>query len=1269
MRLQPFLLSIFVMAIQGIVVQSQTSFPPLRTILKSDVWMFDFSPDGQFIAIGSEGSGEIFETETGAPVRTFTGQHRFMRYLPHGRQIAMMETANALSRTVIVSIYDTATGFLVHTFPDQNVHNFKISPDGKWILIATGSVGTQFTLYNLEGFEMEWSFVSEISSPPLIDISRDSQYFVISQARSFSPRFGPNTPKIFVYRLDNHELVTSIEESKNGTMQMSFMPDHQTILISEADGRNVFWNWKANTTSVINSYFATTMDHAITSDGRFALFGRADSKAILHNLQTNQDVATLSSARHVDVRVAISPDGSKALTRGRNNNSVHLWNIGPFVHPNQETPTLAPLPPTPTITPTPTVTPTPTPTPTFNPRPTTELLVPNVEAEFMAFTSGLPLAVNPLDGGLYVSSKRKKVHTIRGPLAPGIADVDDAPAYAEFAGRHDSILAFDQQGVLYVDQGGEFYRVPERGRVELLGSIVQVNPEVRLVDMIAKPESIILPENTNARILGLSGTTKSKSGIIQQVNTKILGIHDRNDILQIEVLFNFTGDFFPKAMTVGPDNRLYLIGQPLGSHNYSLRRLESNGTLTDVFLLNIPPGGNPKDMVYWQEDEAFYVTSYDSYLWRIDLFNNAATPIFDLDTFFNSLAVSHDGNSILATAQVENTQNGSVLHTIQKLSVTSPFQLEGETPSEVPIATPLPEGVPTVTHTPTPTNTPTPVPELYEDINRFFDIKTLYTDSRYTRLISTHPQTGEIFLVQDGGSQSTGLLGKIAHVMKLPPNFGQRLDRISELFQPFQTFEYHGRNILLDMDVTDKGRLYILQSSRNELLQSLYPDGSSNIWRGFNKLGAVYAVKENDQIPGCEPGEALVLDYGLEPFAGLTNTIYKVNPSIKDEFEVYLSPDELPKGLPIADINTGLDGRLFLLTNPQWAAPGTPTKMLYVTQEKLVREWKHQDMRIHAGPFSFITNTDQFLFASRFDGGNVFWGSQTRAAQPVLQNARLTGNRMAASPDRSRFYVLLEDAAPGSQSLTNVMEFAPRNVPSESPTATPNVPSPTPTPVTGWLVVDGFGGIHQTNPSISRPALPYFFPNDIVRDIEPDPRGRGWYMLDGFGGIHTSSAELPRPNDLPYFGFDIARNLEVEIGIRGEYLFYLLDGFGGVHTNNPSFTFGSLPFIGADIARDFEPVTDNTWMTMDAFGNTYQNFGFLSDRLLYADPSSVFPVMRGMVRFDDGTKVAIDHFAGRHTNPFHPAWDIAEGFPEGFYFPGTDIIWDIEVVPQTFSGN
>ena len=223
-------------------------------------------------------------------------------------------------------------------------------------------------------------------------------------------------------------------------------------------------------------------------------------------------------------------------------------------------------------------------------------------------------------------------------------------------------------------------------------------------------------------------------------------------------------------------------------------------------------------------------------------------------------------------------------------------------------------------------------------------------------------------------------------------------------------------------------------------------------------------------------------------------------------------------------------------------------------------------------------------------------------------------------------------------------------------------PSPTPTPIPGWFVLDGFGGVHASDPKIPLPVLPYFMPFNIARDLEPDPLGRGWYMLDGFGGIHTSSPDLPKPTELPYFSYDIARNLEIVNTDHG-YEFYMLDGYGVIHSTDKNFKQEFLPWFGFDIARNLEPdPNSDAWIVLDGYGLSYSSKEIIESYPLQSVWSWA-PLVRSMVLFPNHTNVVMDAWGGRHTNPRKPAKDVVKGLPGDFYFPGFDIIWDLELIP------
>jgi len=357
------------------------------------------------------------------------------------------------------------------------------------------------------------------------------------------------------------------------------------------------------------------------------------------------------------------------------------------------------------------------------------------------------------------------------------------------------------------------------------------------------------------------------------------------------------------------------------------------------------------------------------------------------------------------------------------------------------------------------------------------------------------------------------------------------------------------------------------------------------------------------------------------------------------------------------DITTGPDGLLYFLSG----------KILRLDMDGVVREHIHVQPSDYATRFIYLPADRCFYVVSVGDRsqGNfdIHRVSENGDIKTVLQ---LDGNvywdalyysNIATAPSGDAFYLY----EPSHDAIYSIKYTGAPVQP--SPTPKKFLPSPTPTPIPAWFVLDGFGGIHSSNPAVKPSVLPYFAPFDIVRDIEPDPQGRGWYMLDGYGGIHTYPYDLPKPQGLPNFGFDIARNLEVvqtDAGLQ----FYLLDGYGVIHSTDPNFSRGDLPWFGKDWARDLEPdAKNNSWMVLDIFGYLYSSHKNRFDLPLLA-PWYWWPKIQAIVRFPDDTSVLIDANGGRYTNPFYPAKDVMNGLPPDFYFPGFDIIWDAEVVSQ-----
>lgn len=460
-------------------------------------------------------------------------------------------------------------------------------------------------------------------------------------------------------------------------------------------------------------------------------------------------------------------------------------------------------------------------------------------------------------------------------------------------------------------------------------------------------------------------------------------------------------------------------------------------------------------------------------------------------------------------------------------------------------------------------------------------------------------------------------------------------------------------------------------------LVTILPDGAIRQIEltGYRVGMAVYSVREQDQIAGANPGDALVLVSD-----GDAKSLLAIDPrSTEPNIRVLLSSNVLP--VTSRNLLIGPEGHLNIVTTGpsklyRYTALQQLNEISHIVFGNVPFEYSVDSMAYLPEANAYFTSSDQRRdLYNRDTIPDTFENILTRLSEDafeqevidVRQEGRPVGiNKIAAAPDGETLYLELRDSI---QSLRYRPQETGTQTPRESQSELPHA-NPTPNPF--WYVMDGFGGIHKSHRHLPQPVLPYLPGYDIFRDLEPDPSGRGWYMLDGLGGIHRSSENLPPLEGLPYFGFDIARNLELREGENG-LLFYMLDGFGVIHTNDPDFDYGNLPWLGEDFARDLEPDTRfEGWLLMDRFGLVHASHRPTYD--LPLDPTlfrggmiDAEYLFRAMVRTADERTVILDGYGGRHTNRYHPALNVMEGISRQLYFPGFDIFWDVENVPGELS--
>ncbi len=696
---------------------------------------------------------------------------------------------------------------------------------------------------------------------------------------------------------------------------------------------------------------------------------------------------------------------------------------------------------------------------------------------------------------------------------------------------------------------------------------------------------------------------------------------------------------------IGRENLLNLLVQ--GKNQSTKIYLFKEDDVVELTRGGILPGYIPHQFAYLAMEQSFYIAAENTenkhVLFRVSKDGLSVEKVGDIGAVF-SMVSTKDGRNLYFTNPLSEN-----ISAIYALTYTGPGVTP--TPSFTPTITPTPSCTPTNTLTPsnTPTVTPTPTfgPVQWSEDRYETDILVHHTGENI--FLAIHPVSGNLVFQRDWYSRSP---------YSLSPSEGPYdLHSVEPSFYISKPV-----NFLLHAIHPD-GRMYGIKDN--------YAYSKINVQRltqtGFldyvydsleAKFQAMHIVSETDNIPGTVKGDVLILGEKKRHKTGIWKIHHGESPTQVPEVEPLLPDEDLP--IYPLDWTIGPGGSLYLLTYDSIVS--YRCKIHRLDMDNKFREVFHFSLGETYMGITYFPADHAFFFPmvphSNYNSITRISEDGSQISEMLYSNGRIYD--LVTSLDGMALYLLFRHSYISERNCIQVLRY---KGDIHTPTPTPSMPTPAPTPIPGWFVLDGYGGIHMSNPETGRPLLPYFAPYDIARDIEPDPLGRGWYMLDGLGVVHTSSPDLPRPVGLPYFGFDIARNLEV-VSTENGLEFYMLDGHGVVHTSTGKpFDYGYLPWLGEDLARDLEPDPKSEgWLILDGYGAIHFSHRRLYDYPLEA-PFDSNPLARGMVRFPDETTVIIDGFGGRHTNPFWPAVDVVDGLSPEFYFWGFDIIWDIETVP------
>jgi WD40 repeat protein/energy-coupling factor transporter ATP-binding protein EcfA2 len=356
-------------------VASRKLLTKLATKHSGPIWMVSFSPDGKTLATSSDdttvelwdvASREMYTTLSAHTASVYTAV-----FSPDGKTLATGSLDNTMKIWDVTSPAQ-ATQLRVFTQPGP-VQTLAFSPDGS--VIATGSSDKTVKLWNPTSEKAVATLKSAAAvdslafSPtnPILAIGNANNSLTLwntashAQLARFESHFGPvkalafstdgktlasgssdNTIKL--WDVDSLREVATLKEHSQGVLALAFSPDGKILASGSSDKTIVLWNTASREviarlvprlgrcspdfkikTEREETPDCTVRTIAFSPDGKTLATGNADSAIKLWNVDTREELATLTG--HTDTVACLAFSRYGKLASASLDKSVKLWDI------------------------------------------------------------------------------------------------------------------------------------------------------------------------------------------------------------------------------------------------------------------------------------------------------------------------------------------------------------------------------------------------------------------------------------------------------------------------------------------------------------------------------------------------------------------------------------------------------------------------------------------------------------------------------------------------------------------------------------------------------------------------------------------------------------------------------------------------------------------------------------------------------------------------------------------------------------------------------
>ena len=315
------------------------------------------SRNGRMVMTGSEDeTARLWDVSSGQMVRSFVG---FTIHGPHALAFGP-EGQVVIGDRRTVGVYDATTGREIRSINVRDSERFVVSPDGRVLATAGGTVATKIELWDLTtGLELSQDPAGSLALP--LAFSPDGRRLVTQRrvagvhgsvtvweaatgkkiktvdhsGEVQTAALSPDGRMLALQAADRTIVVKDVDTSRvlqqfslaqsqdtGRTTGFRFSPDSR--LLATADSENLVRLWDLHTGREFKAYRGTAVDFG--DDGKTLVVGVMDGTPLLRNLESGTETKFSSGGTTAIVDLAVTTDGRKALV-AMEDGTVKLWDL------------------------------------------------------------------------------------------------------------------------------------------------------------------------------------------------------------------------------------------------------------------------------------------------------------------------------------------------------------------------------------------------------------------------------------------------------------------------------------------------------------------------------------------------------------------------------------------------------------------------------------------------------------------------------------------------------------------------------------------------------------------------------------------------------------------------------------------------------------------------------------------------------------------------------------------------------------------------------